>query len=122
MRRVRRDSRLTERANPDLLQFAFETRHLRTICEDSAEAIKELGEEVAYALMACLADLDSADSIHDVLLGRPRTQDNGEVEIELTSDYRLLCRANHPTNPTMTSGAIDWNKVSRIKIVRISNS
>jgi len=104
------------------VQLAFDTEHIRTICESSAEAIREFGQEVAYVLMARLDDLDSAVSIKDVLLGRPRAHHNGELEIELTGGYRMSCRANHPKNPMTDSNVIDWDKVSRIKIVGISKS
>jgi len=104
------------------VQLAFETQQLRTICESSAEAITEFGQEVAYLLMARLADLDSAVSMRDVLVGQPRTCDSGDLEIELTGGYRMVCRANHPSNPITDSGMIDWDRVSRIRIVDISKS
>src|SRR5437763_9848242 len=83
------------RADIDILQLAFETKHMRTLCESSADAISELGQEVAYALIDRLADVDSAMSIKDVLMGQPQTFDNGELILDLATDYRLLCRANH---------------------------
>src|SRR6059058_3505473 len=60
----------TEREHIDILQLAFETKHLRTLCESSADAIRELGQELARDLMERLADLDSAVTINDVLLGQ----------------------------------------------------
>jgi hypothetical protein len=114
--------RATGRADVDILQLAFETKHLRTLCESSADAISELGQEVAYALIDRVADLDSAVSIKDVLVSQPQAFDNGELILELATGYRLLCRANHPNNPKTTSGAIDWEKVSRVKIVDIVKS
>ena len=104
------------------MQLAFETTHLRTLCENSADAIRELGHEVASALRDRLADLDSAVSIKDILVGRPQAFDTGALVIELTAACRLLCRANHPNNPKITSGGIDWEKVSRVKIVDIVKS
>lgn len=111
-----------ESAPVEILQLAFETKHLRTLCESSADAIRELGQDVARHLMERLADLDSAVTISDVLLGRPRASDRGDLVIDLVCGYRLQCRANHPNNPQTTTGGIDWNKVSRIKIVGITNS
>jgi len=95
---------------------------MRALCESSADAISELGQEVAYALIDCLADVDSAVSIKDVLMGQPQTFDNGELILDLVTDYRLLCRANHQEQSETTSGAIDWEKVSRVKIVGIVRS
>jgi len=114
--------RTAERAHIDIVQLAFETAHLRTLCESSADAIRELGDEVASALRDRLADLDSAVSIKDILVGRPQAFDTGDLVIELTAAYRLLCRANHPSNPKTTSDVINWEKVSRVKIVDIFKS
>ena len=111
-----------ERAPIDILQLAFETKYLRTLCERSADAIRDLGQDVARDLMRRLADLDSAVTVNDLLLGQPCASDNGDLVIELVHGYRLECRANHPNNPTTTAGAIDWKKVSRIKIVGVTNS
>lgn len=108
-------------AHIDILQFAFETNQLRTLCESSADAIRELGQEVAYALIERLAVLDAAVSIKDVLVGQPRTFENGDLEIELAAGYRLICRANHPNNPRTPAGVVDWDKVARIKVVKITN-
>jgi hypothetical protein len=110
------------REHIDILQLAFETKHLRTVCESSADAIREFGQDVAYALIDRLADLDSAVSIKDVQLGQPQAFENGELILDLATSCRLLCCANHPNNPRTTSGAIDWEKVSRVKIVNIVKS
>jgi hypothetical protein len=113
---------VTERAHIDILQLAFETKHLRTLCESSADAISELGQEVTYALMQRLADISSAVSIKDILLGHPQAFDNGDLVIDLAAGYRLRCCAGHPSNPKTASDVIEWEKVSRIKVVGIANS
>ena len=113
---------VTEWAHIDILQLAFQTKHLRTLCESSADAIGELGQEVTLALTQRLADLSSAVSIKDILLGQPQSFDNGDLIIELVAGYRLLCRAGHPSNPRTASGVIEWEKVSRIRVVGIANS
>lgn len=94
------------RAHIDILQLAFETKHLRTLCESSADAISELGHEVAYALIDRLADVDSAVSIKDLLLGQPQAFENGELILDLATNCRLLCRANHP-------------KIRKLRLVRL---
>ena len=111
--------RASRRAHIDILQLAFETKHLRTVCESSADAISEFGQEVACALIDRLADLDSAVSIKDLMLCQPQAFENGELILDVATSCRLLCRANHPNNPRTTSGAIDWERVSRVKIVDI---
>lgn len=103
-----------------ILQLAFETKDLRTICEDSTAAIDKLGLKVAGVLTHRLGDIDSAKSINDLVAGKPHVRDDGDLHIDLIDGYGLVCRANHQRNPTTSSGSIDWEKVIRIKIVSIT--
>lgn len=112
-------NRASGRASISILQLAFETKYLRTLCESSADAIGELGQEVACVLMERLAELDSAVSIDDLLLGHPQAFDDGELILDLAGGYQIHCRANHPKKPITTSGRIDWTRVSRLIVVEI---
>jgi hypothetical protein len=100
------------------LELAFETKSLRDICESEERATIELGEAVGEALRHRLADLVAATSTKDVLVGRPRRVDDYMV-IDLGTTQRLVFKANHVENPKTESNDIDWNRVSRIKLLRI---
>ncbi len=60
------------------LELAFETRELRDMCEDEAEARRALGQTIAEMLRNRLADLDSATSPGDLLAGQPRLGEQGD--------------------------------------------
>jgi len=108
------------------LDLAFDSRELRTICENEDDAIRELGSSVAQALKHRLADLRAALSIADLLVGNPRIVEdetqNKTMFIDLRDDYQVVFCANHPKNPVLEDGKIDWSKVSRIKIMRIERN
>lgn len=107
------------------LELAFDTRRLRTICENEATANEELGVEVASTLRHRLADLCAVRTLKDLIVGRPRVLDDmdGQVMvIDLYDGYQLVFCANHVNNPRTGSGKVDWVRVSRIKILRIERN
>ena len=107
------------------LELAFETKTLRDLCEKEEKARRELGPEVAEKLKHRLADLRAAESVQDLVIGRPReTQcaNPGCFVIDLADGCSLAFCANHRKVPLLTSGGVDWAKVSRVKILRIENA
>jgi plasmid maintenance system killer protein len=104
------------------LQLAFESKQLRTICEDEVQAKAELGETVAKTLKHRLADLRAATSIKDLLAGSPRLLPQSQARnmvVDLCEGWCLVLVANHVSNPTMLENNLDWSRVTRIKILRI---
>lgn len=102
------------------LEIAFETKDLRKICENEAEAARQLGSAAAEVLKHRLADLDAATSPTDLIAGNPRLgPDPQAMTIDLCGGYKIVFSPNHPNNPTRRSGEVAWNKVSRIRILRI---
>lgn len=106
------------------MELAFESKSLRTICESEADAQSELGPTVAEALRHRLADLRVASSINDLVAGKPRLSDDANDQhciIDLAGDYSIVLGANHPRNPLMGAGKLDWARISRVKLLRIES-
>lgn len=104
------------------LELAFESKELREMCESEAEAKRQLGDTAAEMLRHRLADLDAAASPKDLLAGRPRLGQDGEtMVVDLCEGCRLVFTANHPSNPTTSTGELDWARVARIRILRIES-
>lgn len=104
------------------LELAFSTKRLRDICVSEATAKRELGTEVALALQHRLADIRAATCIRDVVAGHPRPavgRGNDTYLIDLPAGVHLLLRSNHAQPPVTAGNRIDWDKVSRIKIIEI---
>jgi plasmid maintenance system killer protein len=107
------------------VELAFDSKWLRTLCENGAQAQQELGSGAAEMLKHRLADLRAATSINDLIAGHPCTLDDTggrQMVISLSHGRRVKICANHPRNPLTASGTIDWSKVSRIKILAIEVS
>jgi hypothetical protein len=111
------------RSHPEsntLIQLAFESKALRTICEDAEQTRRELGPIAADVLKRRLADLRSCTSIRDLLAGHPRIAADGNLMVvDLADEYKLILQANHPKNPLKEDGNVDWTRVVRIKILAI---
>jgi hypothetical protein len=104
------------------LEFAFESKALRDICESESEAKRHLGDLLAEMLKHRLADLDAAPSAKDLIAGRPRLGDDAEtMVVDLGEGSRLVFTANHPSSPTTATGELDWANVRRIRILRIES-
>jgi len=104
------------------MELAFDSRPLRSFCEDQSIAAKELSPAVAETLKHRLADLHAARSVNDLLVGRPRVSVVAGVEcfmIDLCEGYLIVLQANHPRNPTTEDGGLNWAMVSRLKVIRI---
>ena len=107
------------------MELAFESKSLRSICENEADAEQELGSAVAEALKHRLADLRAATSIHDVVVGNPRplsTVGTPCLILDLCDNYYIIVEANHPNNPLTEEGEFDWAMISRLKVTQIRSS
>jgi toxin HigB-1 len=107
------------------LELAFESRALRITCEDEREAQRELGPAVAETLKHRLADLHAATSIHDLVAGNPRLLIDGNEEaliVDLTEGFHVVLEANHARSPLTKAGRLDWDRVSRVKLLRIERN
>lgn len=102
------------------LVIAFESKALRTLCEDDAHAESKFGAEAARMLRNRLADLRSANSLQELLAGNPRVRDDSdEMLVNISEGLTLVFEANHVSNPQTAGKRVDWHRVSRIKLVRI---
>jgi hypothetical protein len=102
------------------LVISFETRLLRTVCYDSAEALKAYGEAAAPALRRALADLRAANTMFDMaaIFDMPVGGDS-EFSTPLGTTHRLVLRCSNRSPPLLPSGEIDWNAVDRIRVLDV---
>lgn len=107
------------------LELAFAEKQLRNLCENEAIARRKLGTEVAEKLKRRLADLRAATCVKDLVAGKPRELEGGcqpQIVVDLCSGHCFVFCANHNTVPLLESGAVDWARVSRVKILRIESN
>ncbi len=104
------------------MQLAFHSASIRTICESERHAKQELGDAVAEVLKHRLADMSAATSVRDLVAGRPRILGGTipqQMVVDLRDNYLVAFTANHTKNPVTETGDLDWERVSRVKILRI---
>ena len=106
------------------MEIAFATKRLRQLCETEATARDALGDKAAQKLRARLADLRAAQSVKDLVAGRPSEvrRDGAQlIAIGLSCGARLLFSANHSKIPVTGKGDVDWSKVGRVKVICIED-
>ena len=76
---------------------------------------------MAEQLTRRLADLRAASSVADLVVGQPcELPDNPQqYTLSLSDGYRIVLCANHRGKKQSESGDIDWETVSRVKILQI---
>jgi hypothetical protein len=103
------------------LELAFATKPLRELCESEVKAKQKLGAKIAAVLKHRLADLRAADSIEDLPIGKPRKV-SGAYALESSDCIQVTFLPNQAHIQLLKSGAIDWSKVTRIKITGIETT
>ncbi|WP_061227202.1 hypothetical protein [Leptospira interrogans] len=106
------------------LILAFQNVQLRKLCERESQALKFLGEPVSSKLRNRLSDLRAASSVQDLVLGdlidELGSSENIKIfSIDLGTNYEMVCISNHNPQPLLSPSKIDWQRVFRIKIIKI---
>jgi hypothetical protein len=107
------------------LQLAFSSKELRGICESEDAAREQLGMAIANALKRRLADLRAAPTALDLPGIEPTLVEGREgnlMAVALSETIRLTFSVNHPKPPTLSTGEVDWSRVTRIQIATIEDT
>jgi hypothetical protein len=106
----------------NIMEIAFRTKALRTLCLNKEAMDDRYGAENAARLRVWLADLRAAQSIGDapLLHFSPLLGSLGhEATMSIGVDLRAIVRANHQHLPKLTNGDVDWLRVERLLIQKI---
>ena len=105
-----------------MLELAFATKDLRSLCEDAACAYERYSPVVAETLVRRLADLRAASNPVELPFAEPRLAAAGDSEhvvIALAEGHSLVISASHKKIPREADGSVAWKYVSRIIILRL---
>ena len=100
------------------MELSFQTEELREICETRAAAASALGLQAALELERCLADIEAAESVIDVeMLYRERVVEHSthERSVRFAPEYTLIFRSGHVRTHNLSTGATDWERVTRLE-------
>lgn len=106
------------------MEISFQSEELLNLCVDESLADERLGAAAGEALRNRLGDIRAADSIHELIAGRPHAvligeQDGYRVEIE--SGVWLTVVPNHIKPRVDADGKPDWGRVRRVRVVALGN-
>jgi hypothetical protein len=111
--------------SPDIMEIAFRTKALRTVCLSKESMDKRYGAEGGALLRRRLADIRAAECLGEVPLltmSPVCNSPDGEVAIVVGAGLILVVRANHQSAPKLKGGGVDWARVDRILIQRIEHA
>jgi proteic killer suppression protein len=106
------------------VDIEFADGSCRKLCEQAKHAQKKLGPDCAKKLRTRLADLTAAASVGGLVAGDPHplTGDReGQFSVSLAGGMRLVFTPNHDPVPQLPAGGIDWQLVTKVRIVFIGN-
>lgn len=106
------------------MEILFATAKLRELCEQQKKIKKEFGDVCARKLMDRLTDLAAADNVGELVAGRPHPLKGdraGQFALNLTGGRRLVFEPADSPVPKHQDNAIDWAKVTIIRIVFIGD-
>ncbi|RMX08181.1 hypothetical protein D8I35_03450 [Corticibacter populi] len=104
------------------MEITFDTKELRDLCADEETAAQKLGSVAAESLKHRISDIRAADSIDEVLAGKPRTGIHEGAEcyfIDLPPPFRVAVVPAHGTPRMKPDGSADWSRIRRIKVVSL---
>jgi len=104
------------------VELTFGTTELRGICERRRRATAAIGAQAARELEQRLADFAALATVADLagLFGENIIERSPiERSIRLKAGYDLVFCVGHVQVPCTPSGATDWAKVSRIRIMAL---
>ena len=102
----------------------FDSKELERLCQEERHALRSLGKDGARKLRARFADLQAAHRVTDLVAGRPHPlvgDRAGQFAVDLDGGRRLVFRPEHDPIPTRDDGAIDWARVTAVRITFVGD-
>lgn len=107
------------------MDLAFASKNLRHLCESQSRARRFFGDRLANKLKIRLADLEAASNFTELKAGNPRElpiQPQGQLALDLCDGYVIVVAAVSEWAQTTDAVVVDWNKVVRVKVLRIDKT
>lgn len=105
------------------MDIYFASKKLEKLCSDSREATKVLGADCARKLRARLGDLQAADTVSELVAGRPHPLTGnraGQFALDLAAGQRLVFQPKR-AGAAKASTTLDWKRVTAVEIIFIGD-
>ena len=106
------------------MELDFQDKGLKVLCEKRYTAEKKLGMTCARKLRNRLSDLAAATRVTELVAGHPHPLKGdraGQFALDLEGGRRLVFEPDHESCPRREDNAIDWSRVTRVRIVFIGD-
>jgi hypothetical protein len=106
------------------VELSFETEELREVCEKRAAATVLFGVQAALDFERCLADILATRTVAEFQRLFPNlitSKLSGESSIEFSTGKKILFRVGHVKVPMTAANTIAWQKVTRIRILKLES-
>ena len=108
------------------MKLHFKSNKLKKQLTQPKEMIKTFGQR-AKKVSQRMEDLEAADTLaimrfipaancHELTGGR-----KGQLAVDVSSNYRLIFIPEHEPIPTKEDGGLDWESVTKIRIIEIDD-
>lgn len=102
----------------------FADEKLRSLCQEEKRAVQHLGMPGFKKLRGRLSDLNAARCVGELVAGSPHPLKGDlrhQFALDLDGGRRLVFEAADDPIPKTSDGAIDWPKVTKVRIVFIGD-
>lgn len=106
------------------MDITFLNDKMKRLSDNRRAAERRFGAVCARKLRVRLADLEAAAAVSELVAGRPhplKRDRQGQFAMDLAGGTRLVFEPNHNPCPCLETKAIDWSRVTRIRIVFIGD-
>ncbi len=108
------------------MDISFATSKLAKLCNSEKKLRGVYGPRMAGLIQQRLMDLDAAETLESMknVPGRChqlRENLDGLFAVYLVHPDRLVFAPDHDPAPQLSSGGVDWSKVTKIEVVGIGN-
>jgi proteic killer suppression protein len=108
--------------------LSFKSKKFEKVCNDMKLLTREWGAEQAKLIARRLTELAAADNLATLrMLPQARAHElKGNREEQISFDvkhpYRLIIIPDYDTPPRKTDGGLDWQKITKIKILEVTDT
>jgi proteic killer suppression protein len=110
------------------VDILFKNDKLAKEFNDERALLRNRGQRQGKLIMLRLAELRAAGALA-IMRAVPRARCHElkgdrkrELSVDLDHPYRLIFVPEHDPIPTLPDGGLDWNKVTRIKILGVEDT
>lgn len=109
------------------MELSFQNKKLKKLLSTEKEVLRTYGPENGKRLLRKMTQLAAVNNLAE-LSQLPATRlhphignNKGLLSLDLKHPLRLLIKPNHDEPPLKEDGGLDWSRVTKVKIIEITD-